>query len=313
MMDIWCLDKTLRKGDPKALSQCKGKPLWIDVTNISKSEAELLRDAFDLHPVTVEDILHRRTRIKVEEFPHYLFCVFYGAQNTTLSDFTEFDFVIGEHFLITSHLRAVPSFDRLKEDAAHLASLLEKGSVLLFHRLLATEIDAFGPLLEKIEGKVASLETGAIRLARPELMQQILKLKHQLNIIKRTTTTQREKLSFLAKNEYALIPKKAVPYLRDVYDQMIHTADRVDASREHAANAFDVYMSSISNNTNQVMKVLSIIATIALPLTVISGIYGTNFAALPGSAQPYGFWVMVGFMALLSTVLLLLFRKRGWF
>jgi len=123
---------------------------------------------------------------------------------------------------------------------------------------------------------------------------------------------QREKISFIAKNEYMFISKKSVPYFRDIYDHAIRVSDNVENYREAIGSAFDAYMSAVSNNMNEVMKVLSIIATIALPLTVISGIYGTNFNNLPGEFNPYGFWIMIAGMVVLCFGMLFYFRRKNW-
>jgi len=124
---------------------------------------------------------------------------------------------------------------------------------------------------------------------------------------------EREKVSFLAKNEYPFIRKESMPYFRDVYDHMILASEMVDNQRDIISHSFDVYMSAVSNSMNEVMKTLSVMATIALPLTVLGGIYGTNFVNLPGSASPFGFWVMIGGMLAISVGMLGYFRWRGWF
>ncbi len=151
------------------------------------------------------------------------------------------------------------------------------------------------------------------KMPKREDLMKILQLKQNLSIIRKTVFAQREKVSFMVKNQYKLVSKKALPYFRDVYDHAIRVSDKVDNARESVMNAFDLYMSAVSNNTNEVMKVLSIFATIALPLTVISSIYGTNFLVLPGAQFRYGFWIMILAMVILGAAFIYSFKKRGWF
>ena len=142
---------------------------------------------------------------------------------------------------------------------------------------------------------------------------KILQLKQNLSIIRKTVFAQREKASFFVKNNYKLISKKSLPYFRDVYDQAIRVSDKVDNARESVMNTFDLYMSAVSNNTNEVMKMLSIFATIALPLIVIYSIYGSNFLVLRGAGFKYGFWIIILVMIVVSIVFLTSFKRRGWF
>jgi len=181
------------------------------------------------------------------------------------------------------------------------------------HKILDEEIDNFFPILETIDEELENLDQEVIKNPNPKILQKIVKLKRDIIYIKKITMPQREKISFLAKQEYKQISKKCIPYIRDVYDHAIRVSDSLDNYREVIGGTFDTYMTAVSNNMNEVMKTLSIIATIALPLGVISGIYGTNFATLPGSGVNYGFFYMLGFMALLSFGMLTYFKKRNWF
>jgi magnesium transporter len=225
----------------------------------------------------------------------------------------ELDYVIGDNFLITNHKKEIESYNILKNDKERLGNLFRKGNVFLFHKLLDLEVDNYFPVLEKIDDLIETIEEEVTKNPNPKLLKQILKLKRKIVSVKKITLPQREKISFLAKNNYKYITKKAIPYFRDVYDHSIKVSDTIDNYREAVGNTFDAYMSAISNNMNEVMKVLSIIATIALPLTVISGIYGTNFTNLPGSSFVYGFWIMIFGMVLLSVFMIYHFKKKKWF
>ncbi|MFH2020516.1 MAG: magnesium/cobalt transporter CorA [archaeon] len=311
MIEIFYLDKTLKMGTLKTIDS--DKPVWIDTKSLTIEEAKVLGDIFDLHPLTIEDLRALNTRVKVEEFPNYMLSIFYGITNHKKLGLIEIDFIIGTNFVITSHDKTVASFDELKKDKTKLEALLRKGPEFLFHKLLDGEMDNYFPVLELLDEELDKIEELVVKNPKPLYLTRILNLKRQLRHIKKAGYQQRDKISYLAKNEYKFISKKALPYFRDVYDHAIRISDSIDNYREAISEAFDAYMSAVNNNMNEVMKVLSIIATMALPMTVISGIYGTNFKNLPGSENPYGFWAMILFMVIFSFSMLYMFRKRHWF
>ncbi len=312
MIDVFYLDGGLKRGNLGDVASHAGKKIWIDVTGADRNDMKLLKDAFKLHPLTAEDLFNSGTRIKIEEFPDYLFCVFYAIDRKRL-EMTELDLILGKNFVISSHKRELVSVTGLKNDKERTEALLSRGTDFLFHKILGNEIDNFFPVLESIDDRIERIEEQVTRKPNPDLLREILVLKRSIIYVKKYTFSQREKISSLAKNDYKFISRKSLPYFRDVYDHAIRVSDAVDNYREAVGNTFDVYMSAVSNNMNEVMKTLSIIATIALPLTVISGIYGTNFSMLPGSDNPLGFWVMIGVMVTLSLVMLAYFRTRKWF
>lgn len=294
------------------LRKIRNKPFWINVTDITDEEAYLLRKVFNIHPLTVEDLFHPQVQVKVEEFPDYLFCVFYGIQKNRSIELLELDFIIGGKFLITSHKKEIASFNDLKRNQERLTMLLSKGNEYLFHKLLDGEVDNYLPVLEFLDDQIAMLESRVSVRPDKEILHQILRLKRLVMHIKRTAIPQQDKLTYLVKNETRFIPRKAVPYFRDVLDHSMRISATIDSYRENINSTFDAYMSMMSQSMNEVMKMLSIIATIALPLTVISSLYGTNFRILPGSNWPYGFWVMVSAMVLLCVSMLYYFRKKHW-
>jgi magnesium transporter len=214
---------------------------------------------------------------------------------------------------ISNHRKPIPSIEDLKSSGNKIENLMNKGLDFVFHKLIDTEIDNFFPVMEKIDDQIESMEEEVTKTPKPEILSKILRLKRSLIQIKKITFPQREKIGQLAKNDYRFISKKSLPYFRDVYDHSIRVSDFIDNYREAVGNTFDVYMSAVSNNMNEVMKTLSIIATIALPLTVISEIYGTNFANLPGQHFYYGFWIMILAMIILSLSMIFYFKRRGWF
>lgn len=316
MIDIYYYDSTQKKviiGDSSKFDQFGHEKIWVDVTAITRAEADFLEQKFNLHHLTSEDLINQRTRIKVEEFSDYLFSVFYGIKKEKQIELHEMDFILGKNFIISNHKDKIDSFSELKKDLKKLQGLFEKGVDFIFHHLLDTEVDNFFPVLEDIDNQIELIEEKVVKKAKPELLQQILKIKRKIVTIKKSALPQREKISFLAKNGYHFISKKSIPYFRDIYDHAIRVSDSIDNYREAISGTFDAYMSAVSNNMNEVMKTLSIIATISLPLGIISGIFGTNFDILPGQHIPFGFWMMIGLMLTFVASMVYFFKRRGWF
>ncbi|MFH1849854.1 MAG: magnesium/cobalt transporter CorA [archaeon] len=305
MLDIFFLDKTLKRVSIEEVRP--GRMVWVDASNLAKGEQEWLTTTFSLHPLTAEDIYNSHVRVKVEQFPGYLFSVFYAINEKKL-DQTEVDFVLGKNFLITNHSSHSELFKKAKEDNTSVNSL-----DFLFHKLLDSVVDSNLLALEAADDIIESLEEEAISSTDQKILVRIMAMKRKIARLRKTALSQRDKISFLAKQDYPQISKRAIPYFRDIYDHSIRVSDSLENHREALGNVYDVYVSTISNRMNEVMKTLSIIATIALPLGIISGIYGTNFIRLPGSSAEAGFWYMIGGMALLVFGMLVYFRKRHWF
>ena len=313
MINAFCLEKDIIEFDIKDISRYKNKRIWIDITAITETEKETITNAFNLHPLTAEDLYNSHVRIKIEEFDHYLFYVMYAIRKTKKMDLIEIDLILGKNFLITNHVKPIDSIEAIKREHPRIRKHMSKGPEFLFHRLIDLEIDNYFPALEYIDDSIEDLESEITIHPRPELLKDILNQKRQIIMIKKVALQQREKISFLAKNEYRFISEAAIPYFRDIYDHAIRVSDTIDNFREAIGSSFDAYMSSVSNSMNEVMKVLSMIATIALPLTVISGIYGTNFSTLPGAGFQYGFWIMVVLMTMMCISMIWYFRKKKWF
>ena len=313
MLEIYYYDQGIKKAKIDEIERLKDKKIWIDTHSLTKEEVATLGKTLEIHETTQEDLFNSNVRIKVEEFDNYLFCIFYGIKKNKGLEFHELDFVIGKNFIISNHKKDLDSFEKLKKDKERLESLFKEDVDSIFHELIDEEVDTYFPTLEEIDVQIEKLEEDATKKPNPKILKEILKLKRDIILGKRIVFQQREKMSFLAKKEYKQISKSVLPYLRDVYDNTIRVSDSLDNSRELVANAYDIYMSTMNHKMNETMKVMSVIATIALPLTVLSSIYGTNFQILPGATSPIGFWMMIATMLILSSGALIFFRRRGWF
>jgi magnesium transporter len=314
MIHVNHYDKTLKTTSfsKKSLSRIKGR-VWIDLQDASEEEFEELAEVYNLHPLTVEDLRYTMTRVKIEEFPDYLLVVLKTVALEGTIKLTELDFIIGKNFLITNHHGDRVAIKQLMEDEKRLSKLMKKGLDFVMHRLIDVEVDNYLPVIEHFEEKIEKLELEAVQNPQKELYKRISAVQRQLGDIKKAMFSEREAIGILARREYKYISKDVEAYFRDVYDHTLHVSDKIDSQRDATSSAYQAYMSSLSNNMNEVMNTLSIIATVMLPLTFITGVYGMNFLVLPGSKHPFGFWLVIAFMGLLGIVMLAVFKKRHWF
>lgn len=314
MIDVYYFDKRLKKSDPSKLKmlQQQKKRVWVDLTDPNHHDISQIKDIFSIHPITSEDLLTHNTRAKIEEFDDYIFVILYGIYKQKNIRMRELNFILGKNFLITSHKKKIDYFEKLKSDDKKLESLLKCSLDFLMHNLIDAEVDNFIPVLELFDNVIDSLEDNIIQNPDQKTMEKILDLKRRINKIKKIVVPQQEKISMLAKNKYNLITPDCQTYFRDVHDHFYTVTDMIEDHKDTLSGIFDAYMSSVSNSTNEVMKVLSVMATIMLPLTVISGVYGMNFAILPGSKDPMGFWMIIGLMVAMIVLMLGYFKKKNW-
>jgi len=314
MIEVFYFDRRLRKADKSRIRVLlrQKKKIWVDMTDPSHQEVALIKDMFSIHPITSEDILTHNTRAKIEEFDTYLFVVLYGIYKHKNIRLRELDFILGKNFLVTAHKQKVEGIERLKAEEKRLEPLFKCGMDFLMHSLVDLEVDNFIPVLELFDNVIDNLEDRIIKRPDPKILEKILDLKRRINRVKKVVIPQQEKISSLAKSKYSLISPECQTYFRDVHDHFYTVTDMIEDHKETLSGVFDAYMSSVSNVTNEVMKVLSVMATIMLPLTVISGIYGMNFVFLPMSKDPSGFWVIIILMLLIIVLMLGFFKKRGW-
>lgn len=313
MIELFYFDgSSVKTAPPEDLLKLRKKRIWVNSTAITQQESELLKEAFGLHPLTVEDLQHTLTRVKIEEFSNYLFCVFYGIRKIDRPELQEIDLILGKNFIITNQQQELGSTEELKTHPQKLFNFFSRGVDFVFYRILDSEVDNFFPVLEDIDEEIEKIDA-LIKQPHPGLSLRIITLKRNISEIRKTVITQREKVSFLAKEEYNFISKKAIPYFRDIYDHSIRVADELEYYREAINGTFDAYMSSVSLRMSDIMKVLSVITTLAMPMTVISSIYGTNFKVLPGAGSVYGFWIMLIIILLFMLGLVYFFKKRRWF
>jgi magnesium transporter len=290
-----------------------GEFFWLDLHDPTEEDYQLLRDVFKFHPLAYEDSVQFGQRPKVEDYDDFVFFVFYGATPPPDEDrLVEVHCFYSERYLVTLRKDEAPGCELLKERYAKRPGHLEK-PVAVLYRLLDSLTDSFFPALEDFDGRIDRVEDEIFREPREEQLEEIVRMRRRLNLLRRVVGPQRDMVSQLY-GGLATLPGSDVEaerYFRDVFDHLIRVADLIDSYKDRLAGATDVYLSSVSNRLNVVVERLTVISTILLPLIVITGFFGQNFGWLVRHIGGIGMFLVLGIaLPLLSAALLIVYLRR---
>jgi magnesium transporter len=315
-------EQNLIEAEHTAADACipyKNKPTvtWVNVDGVHNVPMlEQLGECFGLHRLVMEDILNTDQRPKMEDYGEYLYLVFKMISNGKGKEIVteQTSVILGPNFVLSLQEGAEGDVfnvirDRLRNNKGRIRKL---GSDYLAYSFLDAVVDNYFVVLEKLGDKIEALETELIENPTQKTVQKLYRLKRELIFLHNAVWPLREVVNGLAKNESPLIRETTVPYLRDVYDHVIHVIDSVDIYREMISSMLDLYLSSVSNRLNAVMKVLTIIATIFMPLTFLVGVYGMNFKYLPELEWHYGYPLLWLVMIGIAGLMLYYFKKKKW-
>jgi len=277
---------------------------------------ESLGRHFKIHPLVLEDIVNTGQRPKMEGFEDYLFLVLkmlnYDEKTNEIRT-EQVSLVIGKYFVISFQEREGDVFNQVRERIRKSKGKIRKrGSDYLAYALMDAVVDNYFIVLEKMGEKTEDLEQELLTKPSSETLQAIHSLKRKLILLRKSVWPLREAVSGLTRGDSKLIKDSTIVYLRDVYDHTIQVIDTIETLRDTVSGMLDTYLSSISNRMNEVMKVLTIIATIFIPLTFIAGIYGMNFEYMPELEWPWGYFAVWGVMILVAITMCIYFKRRGW-
>ena len=302
--------------EPEWLDPSSGTTLWVDLAAPTDDEARILADVFHFHPLSIDDARSSIQFPKAEPYPGYLYVVLHGidVSKSRQRAFAtrDIDFFIGPHFLVTVHDGKSTSIAHLRELCDRHDRLLAEGPVGLFHRIVDTMVDHYRPVMDALEERIDHMEEEAFT-GQGELARRMLKLRHELAQMRRVLMPQRDVLGRLARREFAAISDEMAYRIRDVYDHVVRLADEAILFQDRVTGILEVNLASISNRLNQVMKVLTVMSTIFLPLTVLSGMWGMNVPLphFPGG-EAAQFWWIAGIMIVVAVAMLAVFRRNRW-
>jgi magnesium transporter len=290
---------------------------WLDLTAPTSDDIEKLRELFGFHPLALEDALHFGQRPKLDHYQDYIFLVFYGARDDASEEaqlLQEVQMFVSGKYLVTVHEDALPVLD---EQRSRLEGLVLHSEQFLIYRVFDALTDSFFPLLARMDDEIDDLEAAVLAGPNDEQLQRLFAMKRSLVMMRKVVTPQRD-LFARSIDQLADLPGLQLDerdYFRDVYDHLIRISDLIDSYRDLLSSTTDLYLSTVSNRQNEVMKQLAIVGTIFLPLSFITGFFGMNFGWLvtKGITSTWSFFVL-GLGSMLATCVLLLrfFKRRGW-
>jgi magnesium transporter len=301
--------------EPEWLGPGSKVTLWADIVEPSEEEVRVLSDVFRFHPLSVEDARSALQFPKVEPYPGYLYLVLHGIdlkKGQTQFATRDVDFFLGRNYLVTVHDGDSRSIARLREVCDRHERVLLEGPVGLLHRIVDSMVDNYRPAIEELEDRIAKLEELAFT-GEQQMVRQVLKLKRDLSHLRRVLLPQRDAIGRLARREFSEISDEMAYRFRDVYDHVARYAEETFLFQDRVTGILEVNLSTVSNRLNQVMKVLTVMSTIFLPLTVLTGMWGMNIALprFPGSDAAQFWWVAATMLGI-SVTMLGVFRRNGW-
>jgi len=309
------IQKEILSEEMKSAIQSEKGTLWLDIISPGKEEMDILDKVFELHPVTLEDCINTNTRPKIEQFEKYMFIVMHAAATTPRAQRVrtiELNICLGKNYIVTIHQEAIQGVETAIERTQKNPSVMSKGSDNLLHLVVDSLVDNYMPVLDAMDYKINNIETQVLQNPTQKTLNHIFAVKKDVMYLKRFIGPQRDTVNFLSRENFQFINPKRRAYFRDVYDNMIFINDTIETYRDVTNSAFDAYLTTISNRTNDIMKVLAILATIIMPLTLITGVYGMNFNSMPLLTWRWGFLSISAFMALLGIGMAVYFKRKHW-
>lgn len=282
---------------------------WYHVDNPDSAALDELARRFDLHPLQIEDCRHRPQRAKAEEHDRYIFVVLKHLHTPGHLAFDDLDMFIGRDYLVTVAKTDASLIDKVRERAAqdHVTRVDR-----VAYYLMDTVVDGYMPVLDAIAEETSDVEAEVLESPDPPMLRRIFVLKRKLIEFRRNASAMREVINAVVRREGGIMGDDLDLYFRDIYDHLVRTVDLIETYRDLLTGALDIYLSAVANRTNEVMKVLTIYGTIALPLVIITGFFGMNLK-LPWTESAHGTFFAIGLMVLSTVLVLIYFRRKGWF
>ena len=287
--------------------------LWIDIDR--SDDLTAFAGLFDLHPLAVEDALGHVEHPKIDDYGRYLYIVVHGlycCESQEEPSIVELDIFLGPNYLLTYHHESLHCTAVLAERIERDPRLMERGADGLTHMAIDVLVDDLMPLVDQLDAALDALEEQVLAQPSQRTLARILAIKRATLHLRRTIVPQREVAYRLSRGDYAFVHAKTRAYFSDVYDHLVRLVDINESLRDLVASVMEMYLSATSNRMNEIMKVLTLVTTIFMPLTLVAGVYGMNFHHMPELTWRYGYFAVLGAMLVIAASMLLWFRRRGW-
>ena len=291
---------------------------WINIDGVHDLDiVEKIGRNFDIHPLVLEDVVNTGQRPKYEDFEEYLYIVlkmiYYNGKDKDIK-IEQVSLLLGKNYVISFQEQEGDVFEKIRDRIRTGKGRIRKeGADFLAYAILDAIIDGYFSILEKMGEDIEIMEEKLIKEPNPRILRKIHSLKRDMIFLRRSIWPLREVISGVMRGESRLIKKTTSVYLRDVYDHTIQVIDTIESFRDMVSGMLDIYLSGLSNRMNEVMKVLTIFASIFIPLTFIAGVYGMNFKYMPELNWKYGYFAVLGFMALVGLTMAAYFKRKRWF
>ena len=295
-----------------------GRTTWINVDGLRKADVEAICTNFDIHPLVIEDILSINQRPKLDEAENTLFCLLnmlYYNHDTDAIEQEQISIILAKDVVISFQEDAHRDvFNPLREKLkTGNSKLRQRGADYLCYSLLDMIVDHYFVVMEKLGERIEEVEEEVARGNNPMALTHITRLRKELIILKRNFSPVREVVNGFLRSESELLEDRHTKYYKDVYDHIVQAIDLVENYRDVMVSMQDLHINNVNLKMNEVMKVMAIVTCLLAPATVIGGIFGMNFQKIPFSEKPVGFIVTVGVMLIIPTIMLYIFKRRGWF
>jgi magnesium transporter len=309
------LRRTTDVGALPGLLKEETESVWVDLESPTEDESQILSSIFNFHPLAIEDCIAESHLPKLDDFGDYIFLVLHGARSGDVSGTfktVELNFFLGKRYLVTYHQQLSRSINRTKERCLKNSLSMSRGMDFLLYEILDGTVDNYFPILDDFDEVLDELEHEVTESPTKETLNRIFSLKRDGMSLRRVTSPQREILNRMSRDPFAVINKRTAIYFRDVYDHLVRINDLAESYKDLSTGLLEAYISMVSNRLNEVIKVLTALTVVFMPLTVIPSIYGMNFKNMPELNWEYGYPFTLGMMAVIVVVMLGFFRKKKW-
>ncbi len=311
------LQRDLTENEIIKASESKQGLLWVDFPEMTEEDGQFMERNFHFHHLSIEDCVSTDIHPpKIDDFSDHIFIIVHGINHIAESEIVEtaeLAFFLGEHFVISCHSFPLYSVNAVQQMVEEDSRPMRRGADFLTHTIIDTLVDNVVPTIDRMNDVAEEIEIEVIHRPHQNVLDGILKLKRSSLKVHRIMAPQREVLNRLSRGEFPMIKPEAQIFYRDIYDHIVRIEDLNQTILDRTDNAIATYLSSVGNRQNETMKVLSVVATIFMPLTLLVGIYGMNFEYMPELGWRWGYFAILGIIGVVTLVLLWRFWVGGWF
>lgn len=291
--------------------------LWIDIYDCTEKELQFIGEVFDFHPLAIEDCLQENPRAKVDHYDDYNFFVFHALRYCEDADdedeitSIELDVFLGPNYIVSIHPVALSAVGKAARICLRSSQLMNRGPDYLLYNIIDRIVDDYFPIIDRLDERIDELEDEIFANPTNEITEEMLALRTTLALMRKVLLPQRRIFSNINGRFSFAVREENKPYYEDVVDHLDRIIDSVETYRDLVGNSMETYYTIITNRTNEIIRVLTIVSTIMIPLTFITGLYGMN-VRIPFGDNPHYFWYILGGMGLLSAFMLSIFKKNQW-